>query len=71
MLLLVCRFRNGVSNGGIYRSLEKENKKIKAMRERALVVRVANSSVDAGELVSSCQAIKDVLDTFNVSCSFF
>ena len=71
MLLLVCRFRNGVSNGGNYRSLEKENKKIKAMRERALVVRVANSSVDAGELVSSCQAIKDVLDTFDVSCSFF
>ena len=41
------------------------------MQERALVVRVANNSVDAGELVSSCQAIKDALDTFYVSCSCF
>ena len=38
--------------------------------ERALV-RVANNNVDAGELVSSCQPIKDALDTFYVSCSFF
>ena len=41
------------------------------MQERALVVRVANNSVDAGELVSSCQAIKDALDTFYVNCSCF
>ena len=39
------------------------------MRERVLVVRLANNSVDARELVSSCQAIKDALDTFYVSCS--
>ena len=38
--------------------------------ERALV-RVANNNVDAGELVSSCQAIKDALDTFYVSSCFF
>ena len=41
------------------------------MHEQALVVRVANKSVDAGELVSSCQAIKDALDAFDVSCSSF
>jgi hypothetical protein len=29
------------------------------MKERALAVRVANNSVDAGELASSCQAIND------------
>ena len=70
MLLLVRRFRSGIANGGIRRSLEKEEKS-KAMHERALVVRVANNSVDAGKLVSSCQAIKDALDTFYVSCSCF
>ena len=41
------------------------------MHERALSVRVANKSVDAGELVSSCRVIKDALDTFYVSCSCF
>ena len=71
MLLLVRRFQSGINNCGIYRSLENEDKKIKTMYERALVVRVANNSVDAGELVSSCQAIKDALDTFYVSCSCF
>ena len=45
--------------------------KIKAMKNRPLLIRVANKSVDAGELVSSCQAIKDALDTFHVSCSCF
>jgi hypothetical protein len=63
-------WRGGISNGSIYRSLEKEAEKIKAMQQRALV-RVANNSVDAGELVSTCQAIRDVLDTFYVSCSCF
>ena len=48
-----------------------ENEKIKAMKERAFLVRLANNSVDAGELVSSCQVIKDALDTFCVSCSCF
>ena len=73
MHLLVRRFRSGISNLnlGIYRSLEKEDETIKAMQDRALVVRVANNSVDAGELVSSCQAIKDALDTFYVSCSYY
>jgi hypothetical protein len=73
MLRLVHRFRSGITNGDIHRSLEKEDEKIKAMKERALLVRLANNSVDAGELVSSCQVIKDALDTFYVSrsCSFF
>ena len=71
MLLLVHRFRSIISNDGIYRSLEKEEEKIKAMQKQALLVRVAKKSVDAGELVSSCQAIKDALDTFYVSCSCF
>ena len=71
MLLLVCRFRSGISNGSIYRSLEKEDEKIKAMHKRAPVVRAANKSVDAGELASSCQAIKDALNTFYVSCLSF
>ena len=71
MLLLVRRFRNGITNGGIYRSLEKVDEKIKAMHKRAPAVRAANKSVDAGELASSCQAIKDALDTFYVSCSCF
>ena len=73
MFLLVRRFRNGISNGGIHRSLEKEDEKIKAMKKRPLLrllVRVANKSVDAGELISSCQAIKDALDTLHVSCSY-
>src|ERR1700734_3015170 len=69
--LLVRRFCSGITNSGIHRSLEEEDEKIKAMQERALVVRVANNSVDAGELVSSCQAIKDALDTFYVSHSCF
>ena len=71
MLLLVRRFGSGISNGGIHRSLEKEDEKIKAMKKRPLLVRVANSSVDAGELISSCQAIDDALHTFYVSCSCF
>ena len=41
------------------------------MKERAVLVRLANNSVDAGELVSSCQAIKDALDTFYVSSGSF
>ena len=71
MFLLVHRFRSGISNGGIHRSLEKEDEKIKAMQKRPLLVRVAKKSVDAGVLVSSCQAIKDALDTFHVGCSCF
>ena len=71
MLRLVRRFRSGIINGGILRSLEKEEEKIKAMKERARLVRLANKSVDAGELASSCQVIKDALDTFNVSYSCF
>ena len=64
-------FRSIVSNHGIYRSLGKEYEKNKAMEKWALVVRVANNSVDAGKLIiSSCQAIKDVLNTFYVSCSY-
>ncbi|KAF8811567.1 WD40 repeat-like protein [Phlegmacium glaucopus] len=47
-------------------SLEEEDKKIKAMLERGFIVRLANNSDDAGELVSSCQAIKDSLDIFHV-----
>jgi hypothetical protein len=54
MLLLVRRFQSRISNDGIYRSLEKEEEKIKAMQKRALLVRVAKKSVDAGELASSC-----------------
>ena len=69
MFPLVRRFRGRISNGGVYRSLEKVDEKIKAMQKRVLLVRVANNRVDAGELVSSCQAIKDALDTFYVSCS--
>ena len=64
-------FRRTISNHAIYRSLEKEDEEIKAMQKRALVVRVANNNVDAGKLVSSCQAIKNALDTFYVSCSCF
>ena len=71
MHLLVRRFRSRISNDDIYRSLEKEEEKIKAMQKQALLVRVAKKSVDAGELVSSCQAIKDALDTFYVSSSCF
>ena len=71
MLLLVRRFRSRISNDSIHRSLEKEEEKIKAMQKQALLVRVAKKSVDAGELVSSCQAIKDALDTFYVSLMFF
>ena len=67
MLRLVRR--SGIANGDFHRSLEKEDEKIKAMKERAFLVRLANNSVDAGELVSSCQVIKDALDTFYVSCS--
>ena len=70
MLLLVRRFRSGISNGAIFRLLEKGDKKIKAMQKQALLVRVANNSIDVGELVSSCQAIKDGLDKFYISSSF-
>ena len=59
-----------VSNHGIYRSLGKEYEKNKAMQKQAIVVRVANNSIDVEKLVSSCQAIKDVLNTFYVSCSY-
>ena len=60
-------FRSTISDRGIYRSLEKEDEKIEAMQKRAF----ANNNVDVGELVSSCQAIKDALDTFYASCSCF
>ena len=40
------------------------------MQKQAIVVRVANNSIDVEKLVSSCQAIKDVLNTFYVSCSY-
>ena len=60
-------FRSTINNRGIYRSLEKDDEEIKSMQKRAL----ANNSVDAGELVSSCQAIKDALDTFYVSYACF
>ena len=39
------------------------------MQERGFLVRLAHNSDDAGELISSSQAIKDALDTFYVSCS--
>ena len=67
MLLLARRFQSGNINGGIHRLLEKEAEKIQAMCKRPFLVRLANNSVDAGELVSSCQVIKDALDTFYVS----
>ena len=60
-------FQSTINNCDIYRSLEKEDENIKSMQKRAL----ANSSVDVGEPVSSCQAIKDVLDTFYVSYACF
>jgi hypothetical protein len=41
------------------------------MHERGFLVRLAHNSDDAGELLSSCQAMKDALDTFYVSCSRF
>ena len=63
-------FQSIVSNHGIYRSLGKEYEKNKAMQKQALVVRVANNSIDVEKLVSSCQAIKDSLNTFYVSCSY-
>ena len=71
MLLLVCRFRSSINNVGIYRSLEKEGEKIKAMHKQTFGVRVANKTVDAGELVTSCREIKDALDTFYVSYACF
>ena len=73
MLLLVRRFQSGNINGGIHRSLEKEAEKIQAMYKRPFLVRLANNSVDTGELVSSYRAIKDGLDKFYVSrsCLFF
>ena len=58
-----------MTNTDIHRSLEEEDKKIKAMQEQRFIVRLAHNSNDAEELVSSCQAIKDALDTFYVSCS--
>ncbi|KAG5652136.1 hypothetical protein H0H81_006173 [Sphagnurus paluster] len=48
------------------KSLEEEDRKIKAMYKRGFIVRLAYNSDDAGELISSCQAIKDALDTFYV-----
>jgi hypothetical protein len=71
MLLLVRRFQSGFTNGGIHRLLEKEAEKIQAMYERAFLVRLANNSVDAGELVSSYQTIKDAFYKFHVSSFFF
>jgi hypothetical protein len=52
------------------RSLEEEDKKIKAMLERGFLVRLARNGDDVGELVSSGHTIKDALDTFLVSCSW-
>ena len=52
------------------RSLEEEDKKIKAMIEGGFLVRLARNCNHAGELVSSGQTIKDALDTFLVSCSW-
>jgi len=49
------------------RSLEEEDEKIKAMLERGCLARWAHNSVDAEELVSSCDAIKDALRSFLVS----
>jgi len=69
MLLVLHTFRSTFTNPLVHRSLEEEDKKIKAMQERRFIVRLANNSEDTGELVSSCQAIKDALDTFHVSCS--
>ena len=69
--LLVRGFRSRISNGGICRSLEIEDEKIKAMQKRPLLVRLAKKGVDAEELASSCKEIKDALDTFYVSSSVF
>jgi hypothetical protein len=49
------------------RSLEEQDEKIKAMLERGRLDRWARNSVDAEELVSSCDAIKDALRSFLVS----
>ncbi len=68
-MLLLHTFRSAITNTGVRRSLEEENKKIKAMHEQGFIVRLAHKSDDAGALVSSCRAIKDALDTFYVSCS--
>lgn len=62
-------FQAQIINYRVRRSLEEEDEKIKAMHERGFFVRLAQNSDDAGELVSSCQAIKDALDTFYVSSS--
>ena len=51
------------------RSLEEEDKKIKAMLKRGRLARGARNSIDAKELVSSCDTIKNALDSFLVSCS--
>lgn len=55
-------------NACVHRSLEEEVEKIEAMYKRGFITRLAQNSDDAGELVSSYQAIKDALDTFYVSC---
>ena len=52
------------------RSLEEQDEKIKAMLDRARLVRVARNSIDAEEVVSSCDAIKDALHSFLVSSSW-
>jgi len=44
-------------------------KKIRRFRPCTNEDFLAHNNDDAGELVSSCQAIKDALDTFYVSCS--
>ena len=69
MLLVFHTFRSAITKTAVYRSLEEEDKKLKAMKERGFIVRLAHNNDDAEELVSSCQAIKDALDSFNVSCS--
>jgi cell fate (sporulation/competence/biofilm development) regulator YlbF (YheA/YmcA/DUF963 family) len=65
--LLTCR--SAITNTDVHRSLEEEDEKIKAMHKRGFIVRLAHNSDDAGEIVSSCQAIKDALDIFYVSRS--
>ena len=52
------------------RSLEGEDEKIKAMLDRGRWVRGARNRIDAEELASSCDAIKDALLSFLVSQSW-
>ena len=53
------------------RSLEEEDKKMKAMLEQGLGARLAHNSDHVEELISSGQAIQDALDMFLVSCSWY